>query len=221
MFNKKCPKCNSKTKKDYDFCPFCGNNFKSIFDKEDYGIIGKTDLLDEQMFPTAGGSFFEKTFNQTMKMMERQMRTMAQEMNEESKKIPINEINPNVKMQLFVNGKRVFPQENNINNNLVQEQQVQKVKINKMPEEKLQRFAKLKRIEPNSKMKRIGQKLIYELEVPGVNDLDDILINRLESSIEVKALAKDVSYSKILNVNLPIIRYGLNNGNIILELQAR
>ncbi len=216
MFNKKCSKCNSTIKKNYDFCPFCGNNFKSIHNKEDYGILGKNDLFDEQIFPSVGNSFIEKIFNQTMKMMEKQMRTMSQNINQESKRIPINENNPNVHMQFFVNGKRVFPQDNHP----MQEQPPQKVRAIKMPEEKLKKFAILKRIEPNSTMKRFGQKLIYEFEVPGVNDLEDILINRLENSIEIKALAKDVSYSKVINVNLPILRYGLNNGNLILELQA-
>ena len=162
---------------------------------------------------------FDKILNQTMRMLEKQMKGMAQEMNQQPiKKIPVNENNPNLNVQFFVNGKKVFPRAEEI----IQEtqQQPQKVKVNRMPDEKLERFAKLKRIEPNSRMRRMGQKLIYELEVPGVKNLDDILINRLENSIEVKALAKDKSYSKIINVNLPILKYGLSNGNLILELQA-
>ncbi len=214
MFNKKCSRCNNNIKKNYEFCPFCGNRF--VYNKEDYGILGKNDLIDEQTLPNFGGSFIEKIFAQTMKIMEKQMRNLAQNMNQESRRAPINENNPNVHMQFFVNGKRVFPKDNH----QMQEPQPQKVKVIKMPEEKLQKFAKLKRIEPNSTMKRFGQKIIYEFEVPGVNDLEDILINRLESSIEIKALAEDVSYSKVINVNLPILRYGLNNGNLILELQA-
>ncbi len=221
MFDKKCPRCYNKIKKNYEFCPFCGDNFKSVNDREDYGIIGKNDMIDEQVFPNLGGSMFEKILNQTMRMLEKQMRTMVQNINQSNqhaKKIPINEMNPNLSVQFFVNGKKVFPQVEEI----IEETnpQTQRVKVSKMPEKKLEMFAKLKKVEPNSKMRRMGQKIIYELEVPGVNDLNDILINRLESSIEVRALAKDKSYSKIINVNLPIIRYGLNNGNLILELQA-
>jgi HSP20 family molecular chaperone IbpA len=218
MFDKKCPGCNNKIKKNYEFCPFCGNNFRNIYDKEDYGIIGKNDILNEPIFPGFGNSMFEKLLSQTMKMLEKQMKTMGEEMNPPFKKIPINEINPNLNVQFFVNGKKVFPQVEEIIAETCP--QPSRVKVNKMSEEKLGKFAKLKRIEPHLKMRRLGQKLIYELEVPGVKNLDDVLINRLESSIEVKALAKDKSYSKIINVNLPILRYGLNNGNLILELQA-
>ena len=225
MFDKKCDKCKNKIKKDFEFCPFCGNNLSRDFDNEDFGILGKNDFIDENSFPGLGGSFIDKIFNQTMRMMEKQMKNLAEETNQQNKpqRIPINEINPNLNVQFFVNGKRVFPPQQEQINNIQNQQQIMptKVKVNKMPQEKIERFAKLKRVEPNSKMKRIGNKIVYELEVPGVNDLDDILINRLENSIEIKALARDKSYSKILNINLPIIRYGLDNGNLVLELQGK
>lgn len=215
MFEKKCAKCKNKIKRNFDFCPFCGNNISEAFDKEDFGIIGKNDFFNE--FPSMGNSFMEKMLNQSMKMLEKQMKNMAQEMNENKpSRIPINEMNHNLNVQFFVNGKRVFPQKQEIIR-----QEPQKVKTNKMPIEKLERFSKLKRIEPNSKVRRFGEKLIYEFEVPGVKDLDDVLINKLENSIEIKALANDKSYSKIINVNLPILRYGLDKGSLFLELQGR
>ena len=40
----------------------------------------------------------------------------------------------------------------------------------------------------------MGNKVIYNLEVPGVNDIDDIFINKLESSIEIKAISDDKVY---------------------------
>lgn len=225
MFDKKCNKCKSKIKKDFDFCPYCGNNFSSDFDKDDFGLIGKNDLIDEEIFPSFNNSFIDKIFNQTMKMMEKQMKNIAQEANNQNRpqRIPINEINPNLNVQFFVNGKRVFPpQQGNFQNQQVQQQiKPEKVKVSKMPQEKLERFAKLKRFEPKSSVKRIGNRVIYELNVPGVKDIEDILINRLENSIEIKALANDKSYSKIINVNLPIIRYGLDNGSLFLELQGK
>ena len=160
-----------------------------------------------------------------MKMMEKQMKSLAEQANNQNKpkSFPMNEINPNLNVQFFVNGKRVFPPQQEQINNSQNQQQIKptNIKVKKMPLEKLERFAKLKRVEPSSKVRRIGNRVIYELEVPGVKDLDDVLINRLENSIEIKALARDKSYSKILNINLPIIRYGLDKGNIFLELQGK
>ena len=224
MFDKKCDKCKNKIKKDFEFCPFCGNNLSNDFDNEDFGILGKNDFIDENSFQDMNNSFIDKIFNQTMKMMEKQMKNLAEQSNNQNKpqRIPISEINPNLNVQFFVNGKRVFPPQQEQNN--IQNQVAIKpvnIKVNKMPLEKLERFSKLKKVEPNSKVRRIGNKVIYELEVPGVKDIEDILINRLESSIEIKALAKDRSYSKILNINLPIIKYGLDKGNLVLELQGK
>lgn len=225
MFDKKCDKCKNKIKKDFDFCPFCGNSLGSDYDNEDFGLLGKNDFLDENFSPDLGGSFIDKIFNQTMKMMEKQMKNLAEETNNQNKpqRIPMSEINPDLNVQFFVNGKRVFPPQQEQIHNLQNQQQIipARVKVKKMPLEKLERFAKLKRLEPASKVRRLGNKVIYELEVPGVNNLDDVLINRLENSIEIKALARDKSYSKILNINLPIIRYGLDKGNLILELQGK
>ena len=218
MFEKKCAKCRNRIKKGYEFCPYWGNILNEIFDREDYGMIGKNDFFNEPIFQRTNESFMDKMFSQTMKMLEKQMRTMAREMNEPSQsRTPINEPVHNLNVQFFVNGKRVFPprQEH------MGEEQPKKVNVSKMPREKMEKFSKLKRIEPVSRVKRLGGKVIYELEVPGVEDLEDVLINRLESSIEIRALAKDKSYSKIINVNLPILRYGLDNGNLIIEMQGR
>ena len=83
------------------------------------------------------------------------------------------------------------------------------------------KLAKLPRKEPKTVMKRLSGKLIYELSIPGVKDVEDVLINQLESSIEIKAIAKDKVYSKTISITLPIKRYTLIKGNLILEFQAK
>jgi len=112
MFDKKCDRCKNKIKKDFEFCPFCGNSLSSDNDNEDFGILGKNDFIDDNFFPGFNNSFIDKIFNQTMKMMEKQMKNLAEETNNPNKpqRIPINEINPNLNVQFFVNGKKVdFP----------------------------------------------------------------------------------------------------------------
>lgn len=219
MFKKKCPKCRNSIGKEYDFCPYCGSSFRSPREREDFGIIGRNDIIESEFFnqPT---TFVEKILGRTMKMLEKQMKAMSEEIISDTKKTEkTNFPYPNnLHVQFFVNGKRVFT--NQPSSEQKTPEKTKKIKAAKMSEETAKRFAELPRKEAKSKMKRISNKLIYELEVPGVNDLDDVFINRLENSIEVKALGKDKIYSKILNVNLPLIRYGLNNGNLILELAA-
>ena len=164
----------------------------------------------------------DKMINKAMKMIEKQMRDMPKEFNQNPNQNPNqNQANPrsNMHVQFFVNGKKVFPQKIQAQQN--QNQGLQKRKNPVLSKQKAEKFAKLPRKEPKTTMKRLAGKLVYELAMPGVKDINDILINKLESSIEIKALSKNKVYSKTLNVNLPVIGYELEKGNLILELQAK
>ena len=211
MFGKKCPQCNNRIKNNFDFCPHCGNDLKSESDREDYGLIGKNDFL-EQM-PSSNNSVIDRIFATAIKEIPSMLRVIEKQMQKESGHQPkIHPRNPSdLNVQFFVNGKEVLPQKRK------RERGNQKIKKN-MPSEKIEKFSKLPKKEPISKIRRLSGKIIYELEVPGVKDIDDILINQLENSIEIKALSKNKVYHKTLNINLPIIRYQLNRGNLILEL---
>ena len=214
MFKKKCPQCKNKIEKTYDFCPFCGKNLKSKYDNEDFGFLGKNDFIEDEKTFGIGSGFMDKMINKAMKMIEKQMREMPNEFNQNPNQ---NQTNPrsNMHVQFFVNGKKVFPQKAKIQSN-------QPIKItNQISKQKAEKFAKLPRKEPKTTMKRLAGKLVYELAMPGVEDVEDVLINQLESSIEIKALSKNKVYSKTLNVNLPVIGYELDKGNLILELQAK
>lgn len=52
--------------------------------------------------------------------------------------------------------------------------------------------------EPKTSVKNIGDRILVEISLPGVKSSDDIEIRPLENSIEVKALAGDKAYFKIL-----------------------
>ena len=207
MFSKRCPKCDEKIKKDFKFCPFCNKNLESRYDREDYGFLGKDDFVDESMNFT--DNFMDKMLNSAMKLLEKQMRNFQNEFKGPRR----NHNNPmGLNVQFFVNGEKIFPEKQRPN---------QPVKINNnISKEKLKKFSEFPKKEPKSRIKRLSGKIIYELFVPGVENIEDVLINQLENSIEIKALSKDKVYSKNLNVNLPILRYHLSNGNLIIEMQA-
>lgn len=214
MFSKRCSKCESKVKNEHKFCPSCGLDLSGKYEEEDYGMLGRDDnTFEDQM--SFSDNFMEKMFNSAMKVLEKQMKNLGSEMNDQNKqKKGKKQNNPGLNVQFFVNGERVF------NENEMQEQQPVKI-TNNISKEKLKRFMNLPREEPASKIKRLADKVIYELVVPGVDSIEDVLINQLESSIEVKALSKDKVYSKNLNVNLPILRYHLVEDNLIIEMQGK
>lgn len=233
MFSKKCSKCKNKISKGYDFCPYCGNNLSSQNDSEDYGFLGRNDFIEREIFPELDNSFMDKMLNNAFKMaekmLEKQMKSISEEMieNQSRQRMPNNlpNIPGNVDVQFFVNGKRVFPQIPNQaqqqRQEIQEENQQRPIRIkNKISEEKAERFSKLPKKEPKSRVRRLSGKVIYELEVPGVKNIEDVLINQLENSIEIKALSKDKVYSKTLNLNLPILRYKLDKDSLFLELMG-
>lgn len=218
MFKKKCPKCEKKIEKKFDFCPYCGKNFKSRYDDEDYGFLGKNDFINEDTnsMLNIGGSFMDKMIKNAMKMIEKQMSEMPDGFEQGIRKTQ-SKMPPNMRVRFMINGREIpIMQENE-----PQKQQIQKPKKISISEQQAKQLAKLPRKEPKTTMKRLSGKLVYELAVPGVNDLQDIIINKLENSIEIKAISKTKVYSKNINVNLPILKYSLDNENIILELKAK
>ncbi|MBD3252226.1 hypothetical protein GF386_00660 [Candidatus Pacearchaeota archaeon] len=208
MFGKKCPKCNNRIKNNFDFCPHCGRNLKSENDREDYGLIGKNDSFEQ--LPYSNNSVLDRIFATALKEIPSMLKMIEKQMQKDDRKNPqgIHPRFPNdLDVQFFVNGKKILPQKNS-------DKKIKK----EIPSEKIEKFSKLPKKEPISKIRRLSGKIIYELEVPGVKDIEDILVNQLENSIEIKALSKDKIYHKTLNINLPIIKYQLNRGNLILEL---
>ena len=66
-------------------------------------------------------------------------------------------------------------------------------------------------------MRRLSNKVVYEIEIPEVAE-EDVSIIKLENSIEIKAISKDKSYKKLISIDLPIKSYKITNGKLILEL---
>jgi len=217
MFKKKCSKCNKKIEKSNRFCPSCGKDLNPN-SKEDYGFLGKDDVDDSfNLMSNTDNLPINKILKTAMKMSEKMIRDMQKQSNQPNQSNPSNFPYSNMRIKFMVNGKEVP-----LNNN--QRQQIKKpdkIKPKKISDEKAKQFAKLPRKEPKTKMKRISNRLLYELSVPGVKDIEDVLINQLENSIEIKALSKNKVYSKILEINLPIVGYKLDKDNLILELQAK
>ena len=225
MFKQRCPKCEKKIDKNYDFCPYCGRNLKSKSDNKDYGFLGKNDFLNKDensMMSIGGGSILDKMIKKAMQELPSLMKSMEEQQNPNFRKNIRKQLPPNMRIKFMVNGKEIPV--NQVNENQMQNQQKQESPKNvkpKLSNEQSKQLAKLPRKEPKTKLKRFSGKLVYELEVPGVNNLQNIIISKLENSIEIKAIAPKTIYSKTININLPILKCTLNDGNLVLELQAK
>ena len=74
--------------------------------------------------------------------------------------------------------------------------------------------------EPKTCVRRLGDNIVVEVKLPDVKDEGDIEVNSLENSIEVKAMAGDKAYFKILTKppQTGILRKSFKKGILYLEL---
>ncbi len=228
MKKKKCPHCGNNIEKKHIFCPSCGENLKEGHNKKDYGFLGRNDFISQEIFPKSFlGLFNNKFFSNTMKILEKQLRNFSEDSNKRINEAPKRNLNKtfsnftnNLDIQFFVNGKKI-PLKNMVSKfEQKKPPKIEKIK-NKITKDQIKKFAKLPKKEPKSKVRRLGGRIIYEFSMPGVNKIENVLINRFENSIEIKALSKNNLYLKTLNINLPIIGYKFERNNLILELDAK
>ena len=212
MFGKKeCSRCKERSSRKHNFCPNCGVPFNGKNSrKSDFGMLGESDAEEEMevvnsLFGGFGGKMMGKMLESAMKMLEK-------EMQKEMKKTK-----PKTNLQLFVNGKKIdlgnYPQENKM--------EEEEMSIGKLPNSDLKGFSDLKKKEPSTNVRRLSNKVIYEVDMPGIDSEKDLSIVKLENSIEIKAMSKNKAYKKIIPIGLPIKNYNLSKGKLVLELGVK
>jgi HSP20 family molecular chaperone IbpA len=216
MFNKKkCKKCNEKINSKFDYCPHCG--IPVDLSEEDWGMLGKKDAVDpieemsKNMFGGISGKMLNKMLGGAMKMLEKELQKNMQNAEAQPQS--------NTKFELYINGKKISPENIKVTKKEVADKEVKKISQN-FDEEKRKEFSKLPKKEPSTNIRRLSNKVIYEINIPGVTSIKDISIVKLESSIEIKAISKDQAYQKVIAIDLPLKKYKLENEKLILELEG-
>ncbi len=197
----KCFECNSKVSNAFDFCPYCGN---SLIDREqelkDFGMLGKSDGIDEEI-EIEGYGVFDKMINSVMKSLVKNLGKQMEDLHEKSeiRSMP-NGISISVGMPRKSSEKKVVYQ-----------------KEPKLTEKQIAKMGKLPRAEAQSNVRRLADKVVYELKATGISSLDDIFVTKLENGYEVKAIGKTKVYVNTLPVELPLKGYGINKEGLIVE----
>jgi len=228
MFKKRrCTNCGKKIETDFSFCPHCGNEMEKRENNEDFGMLGKDDNFFDSFDNISLPFGFNTIFNSLIKNLDKQLKSIDKGIpqNQGNKKINKNGININISTSDGLSPKVVVKSFGNAPKlEKVGRQTKEKTRelpsLN-LPEEKIKKMSKLPKKEPATKIRRLSNKVIYEIDMPGVESIKDISIIRLENSIETKALAKTNVYIKLIPISLPIINYNLSDGKLILELEAK
>ena len=204
MFNKRyCKSCREKVSSKYRFCPSCGKEIEG-YKREDWGMLGREDVIGEESFASPfftgfSGKMFNSMLGNALKMLEKEMKNMEKA--------------PRSNFRLMINGKEI-----QIGQQKKPKEAVRKIPKREFGKEQLKKISELPKKEPKTSLKRLGDKIIYEIEMPEVKSLNDVLINNLENSIEIKAIGESAVYSKIIPINMPITNQELSQGKLILEL---
>lgn len=223
MFKKKkCKNCREKINNSYNFCPYCKAPIRDIFeDDKEWGILGRNDFspYDEVKLPMG----FNTLFNTILKSLNKQFNNV-ENMENKSKKPRVKK--GGVSISIHTTGNK--PPEIKISSfgNLPEfkegEKQIKKrVKELKLPMSDPKKFTGLPKEEPKTNIRRFSNKIVYEINMPGVKSIKDISLIQLENSIEIKALAKNKVYYKIIPINLPVKNYNLSKEKLVLELEAK
>ena len=231
MFSrKKCPGCGEKLSKDYRFCPYCGYNIRKEQEEKDFGLLGRTDDTD---FSAGMGMPFglNKIFSSLMKQLDRQFQELDKEIGKEAKEAKSMKNLPTLKSKgISISISTSTGKEPQIRiagfgpgfENLQVKEAEKPIRHlrTEISGEKAEKLFKLPKQEAETSVRRFSNKIVYEINLPGVKTLSNVIINQLENSIEIKAFSKDKAYFKLLPIKLPILDYKLENEKLILELKS-
>lgn len=229
MFNKiTCKKCKEKVSKKDSFCPNCGNYlapYKKKKDEDDWGMLGKEDKIDEDpfsspLFKGLGGGMLNKMLANTMKMLEKEMQKSLKDAERMA-------VDPSTNFELYINGKKVDPKNIKVTQmplQFTEKKTITKNKPNKgkyisFNTEESKKFSSLPIKEPKTTLRRLSDKIMYEISVPGVKSINKVSIIKIGDSIEVKAISKENAYFKVIPINLDVQNFKLSNEVLVLELK--
>ncbi|MBM3234313.1 zinc-ribbon domain-containing protein [Candidatus Pacearchaeota archaeon] len=226
MFRKKCPRCGRKIEREYDFCPYCGIDFRWQKKQErerDFGMLGKEDSFGMPDFSAMNltGLFNSKLFSSLFNEFDKQLHELDKEMIRKPKEnIRKTGISISINMS---NGKNPDIKISGIGDFKNMQKEISEKKIPKLiiSDEQAKKFSKLPKKEAKTDVRRLSNKIIYEIDLPGIKSLKDIIINKLENSIEIKAFSDENAYFKLIPLNLPILNYKLDNEKLVLELGTK
>lgn len=102
---------------------------------------------------------------------------------------------------------------------MTEQKPVQKTQTPNISEEEIHRRLSLPKQEAESKVKRLSDKIIYEIEAPGIKKKEDIIITKLEQGFEIKVYTKDYCYIKTIPLQIEIIGFAIKDDKLIVELK--
>lgn len=212
MFGKKkCPGCGEKVESKFKYCPWCSFALKKQEIEENFGMLGKDDEIQRALQQANLPMGLNGMLGGLMKQLEKEMASMNQDPNAikpRGFKIQISAGMP--KMQMIGPGQNKPNIELPHGNDLIEE----------VSEDERIRRSGLKRVEAKSTIRRLPEGIIYEIKAPGVKSKKDVVITKLEQSMELKAYSKDRCYVKTIPMKVEVIGISVKDDTVFLKLKG-
>jgi len=201
LFNKKnkskCIHCEKQIEGKFTFCPYCGRSLKTPEQiQKEFGILGNSDnMLADNPMASAGmlGGILAPMMQGLAKSL---METLS---------------NSDTEITEYPNGLSI-----KLGKSRPKKKQ-QKPSAPEITEEQIKRITSLPKAQAKTSTERFSDKLLYTLEAPGVQTIEDIIVSKLESGYEVKAITKNKVYTNSISINLPLKKYSFDTKSIIME----
>ena len=124
MFNKKsCKKCGEKINSKYNFCPHCSSPLNTGTEKEDWGMLGKSDFdndfnsLSNNLFGGISGGMLNKMLSSALKILEKEMK----------KEVKNQNFQPKTNIRLMINGKEINLSNQNNDKNITKTKKIREI----------------------------------------------------------------------------------------------
>ena len=205
-----CPECGSDLNKKYSYCPFCGLPLINPEEElREFGMLGKNKEFNEDSFESMLAQGNLGMLDKIMNTLVQQLMKGVDSQFKELEKVDKTEI------RTFPNGVRISIGPS------IQEKKTKNLQsklINKeINEEQIEKMSKLPRTEAKTKVRRLSDKIIYELDTLGIKSKEDVFVSRLESGYEIKAIGKNKIYVNNFPINLPLKNISLKDNGLIIE----
>ncbi|MEK6890415.1 MAG: hypothetical protein AABW82_05150 [Nanoarchaeota archaeon] len=203
----KCDACSSYINENYSFCPHCGISYiDPVEEMRNFGMLGRTDE-NTQSNPN------EMPMNQgiTDKIISSVMQSIIKSM---TSQLGNKDKSNTPEIQSFPNGIKI-----KIGLPMAQKKVVKKTvkQAQTLTEEQIDKMSKFPRTEAKTNIRRLPDKVIYEISAPGIQSPQDIFVSKTESGYEVKAIGKTKIYTNNLPINLPLKGYSIQEKSLLFE----
>lgn len=213
--NLKCENCSSSLSTIFSFCPYCGNSLTNREkEKKEFGMLGKMDAnslsTDQNQMGGMGLGGLGISDKMISSIFNKLMKTLGSQFND------VNNMD-NTEVSNIPNGIKIRIGVPKINKTPIQKKSPIEKQIT---DKQIKKMAKLPRTPAKTTVKRLSNKVIYELTTPGLSNKEDVFISKLESGYEIKAIGSKKVYVNNIPISLPLKNLSLLKNKLLLEFHT-